>query len=90
MKNSAKAQHGVDKANFKAAKAEARATFEENRGRNTWKKAKAMAKKSWDDAHMTPAQRSAQADEQRQKQIADAQARQATAEARLKAAQGQN
>ncbi len=29
MKRNAKAQHEVDKANFKAAKAEARATFEE-------------------------------------------------------------
>ena len=32
MKESAKAQHEVDKANFEAAKAEAKANFEENRG----------------------------------------------------------
>ena len=32
MKESAKAQHEVDKAEFAAAKAEAKANFEENRG----------------------------------------------------------
>ena len=32
MKESTKAQHEVDKAEFKAAKAEAKANFEENRG----------------------------------------------------------
>ena len=57
MKESAKAQHEVDKANFAAAKAEAKANFEENRGTNTFKKAKAMGKQSWDDAHMSPAER---------------------------------
>ena len=57
MKESAKAQHEVDRAEFAAAKAEAKANFEENRGRNTYAKAKADAKKSWDDAHMTPSQR---------------------------------
>ena len=40
MAESAKAQHEVDKANFNAAKAEARANFEENRGSNTFKRAK--------------------------------------------------
>ena len=38
MKESAKAQHEVDKAEFAAAKAEAKANFEENRGRNTFAK----------------------------------------------------
>ena len=56
---SAKAQAMVDKANLAAAKAEAKANFEENRGTNTLKKAKAMAKQSWDDAHMSPAERTA-------------------------------
>jgi len=46
MKKSTKAQHEVDKANFAAAKAEAKASFEENRGRNTYAKAKADAKKA--------------------------------------------
>lgn len=55
MKESAKAQHEVDKAEFQAVKAEAKANFEENRGRNTFAKAKAEGKKSWDDAHMSPA-----------------------------------
>lgn len=72
MKESAKAQHEVDKANFAAAKAEAKANFEENRGSNTWKKAKAQAKQFWDDAHMTPAERTAKVREEQQKQIEEA------------------
>ena len=50
MKASAKAQHEVDRAEFRAVKAESKAHFEENRGRNTYRKAKADAKKHWDDA----------------------------------------
>jgi len=57
MKASAKAQHEVDRAEFEAVKAESRANFEENRGRNTFKKAKADAKKIWDDAHMSLSER---------------------------------
>lgn len=75
MKESAKAQHEEDKANFEAVKAESRANFEENRGSNTFKKAKANAKKTWDEAHMTPAQRIAKVREEQQKQIEDAKAR---------------
>ena len=59
MKESTKAQHEADKAEFQAAKAEAKANFEENRGHNTYAKAKADAKKSWDDAHMSPSERTA-------------------------------
>ena len=44
MKENAKAQHEVDKAEFAAAKAEAKAHFEENRGHNTYKKAKAIGR----------------------------------------------
>ena len=72
MKESTKAQHEVDKANFAAAKAEAKANFEENRGKNTFKKAKADAKKNWDDAHMSPSERKAKMQEEREKQIAEA------------------
>ena len=72
MGESAKAQHEVDKANFKAAKAEAKANFEENRGSNSFKKAKAIAKKSWDDAHMSPAERTAKVRAEQQKQIEEA------------------
>ncbi len=39
MAESAKAQHEVDKANFAAAKAESKANFEENRGRNSFARA---------------------------------------------------
>jgi len=83
MKKSAQAQHEVDKANFAAAKAEARANFEENRGRNTFRKAKADAKKSWDDAHMSPAERAEKMQEERNAQIAAAEERKAAAEARI-------
>lgn len=86
MKESAKAQHEVDKANLEAAKAESKANFEENRGRNTFAKAKADAKKSWDDAHMSPAERSAKMQEEREAQIAAAKARTAEANARLETA----
>lgn len=86
MKESAKAQHEVDKANFEAAKAESKANFEENRGRNTFAKAKADAKKSWDDAHLSPAERSAKMQEEREAQIAAAKARTAKANARYEEA----
>ncbi len=72
MAESAKAQHQVDKANFNAAKAEAKASFEENRGTNTLKKAKAQAKQSWDDAHMSPKERTAKIRKEQKKQIEEA------------------
>ena len=72
MAESANAQHEVDKANLQAAKAEARANFEENRFTNSFARAKAQAKQSWDDAHMTPAERAAKVREEQQKQIAEA------------------
>ena len=86
MKESAKAQHEVDRAEFAAAKAEAKANFEENRGRNTYAKAKADAKKSWDDAHMSPAQRAEKEGQARDARIAEAQARTEAANARYDAA----
>lgn len=86
MKESAKAQHEVDKANFAAAKAESRANFEENRGRNTFAKAKADAKKNWDDAHMTPSQRAEKMHKERQQQIEMANERIAKANERYEAA----
>lgn len=72
MGESAKAQHEVDKANFAAAKAEAKANFEENRGTNSFRRAKAMAKQSWDDTHMSPAERTAKVRAEQQKQIEEA------------------
>ena len=86
MKESAKAQHEVDKAEFAAAKAEARANFEENRGRNTFAKAKADAKQVWDDAHMSPAERGAKMQAEREELLAAAKARTAEAQARYEAA----
>lgn len=86
MKESAKAQHEVDKANFEAVKAESRANFEENRGRNTFARATADAKKSWDDAHMSVAERSEKMQAERDEQIAAAKARTAAAQERYEAA----
>ena len=86
MGESAKAQHEVDKANFAAAKAEARANFEENRGTNTFRKAKAQAKQSWNDAKMSPAQRTAKMREEQKKQIEEANERIKNANIRYEAA----
>ncbi len=86
MKKSAAAQHEVDKANFTAAKAESRANFEENRGRNTYAKAKADAKKSWDDARMSPSERATKMQEERNAQISQAKQHTAAANARYDAA----
>ena len=66
MKQSTKAQHEVDKANFAAAKAEAKA--------------------NWEEAQMTPAQRQAKMQEEREAQIAEANERKAAADARIEAA----
>ena len=89
MKQSAKAQHEVDKANIQAVKAESKANFEENRAKNTLKKAKADAKKSWDDAHMSPAERAQKMQAEREEQIAKANARKEEAEQRLKELKGE-
>lgn len=86
MKASAKAQHEVDKAEFAQKKAEAKASFEENRGHNTFAKAKRDAKKSWDDAHMSPAQRAAKEQEARDARIAAAEEATVAANARYEAA----
>jgi len=86
MAESTKAQAQVDKANFAAAKAEARANFEENRGSNTWKKAKAQAKQSWDDAHMSPSERTAKVREEQKQQIEEANERIRLANERYEAA----
>ena len=87
MKESAKAQHEVDKANWDAVKAESKANLEENRGYNTFAKAKADAKKNWDDAHMSPSERAAKAQEERNAQIAEANKRREAAEERIQNAQ---
>ena len=57
MKESTKAQHEVDKANFAAAKAEAKA--------------------NWEEAKMSPSQRQAKMQEERESQIAAANERKA-------------
>ena len=66
MKESTRAQHEVDKANFAAAKAEAKA--------------------NWEEAKMSPSQRQAKMQEERDAQIAAANERRAAAEARIDAA----
>ena len=84
MKENAKAQHEVDKAQFEAVKAESKASFEENKFHNTY--AKADAKKRWDDAHMSPAERAAKMQQERDAQIAAAKERTAAANERYEAA----
>ena len=66
MKESTKAQHEVDKANFAAAKAEAKA--------------------NWEEAKMSPSQRQAKMQEERDAQIAAAKERKAAADVRTQAA----
>ena len=90
MKESAREQHEVDKAIFEAAKAESKANFEENRGRNTFARAKADAKKSWDDAHMSPSERAEKMQKEREEQIAAAKERTAAANARCDVAKKSN
>ena len=68
MKESTKAQHEVDKANLAAAKAEARA--------------------QWEEAKMSPKARQAKMQEEREKQIAEANQRKAIADERIKKAKG--
>ena len=86
MKQSAKAQHEVDKAEFQAVKAESKANFAENRAHNTFAKAKADAKKHWDDAHMSPSQRNTREQENRDARIAAAKERTAAANERYNTA----
>lgn len=83
MKENAKAQHEVDKANFAAVKAESKAFFEENRGHNTFAKAKEMGRKSWEEAKMSPAERQEKVREEQKKQIEEANARREIAEKKL-------
>ncbi len=84
MKESAKAQHEVDKANFQAVKAESKANFEENKFHNTYKKAKADAKKNWDDAHMSPAERMEKMNNEHAQQVEKAKERTSLANERYK------
>ena len=86
MKEGAKKQREVDRANIKAVKAETKANFEENRGKNTFRKAKADAKKTWDEAHMKPSERKEKMNEEREKQIAIAKSREEDANARYEKA----
>ena len=83
MKESAKAQNEADRAELAAVRAETRAQFEENRGRNTYAKAKAEAKKTWDEAHESPASRTAKMREENAQRAAAAKGRTEAAEARL-------
>ena len=86
MKESAKAQHEVDKANFEAVKAESKANFEENRFHNSFERAKEQAKESWEDAKMIPSERAEKMQEERDAQIKTAEERKASAEERYEKA----
>ena len=86
MAESAKAQHEVDKANFEAVKAESKANFEENKFHNSYAKAKENAKASWEDAKLSPAERQAKMQKEREEQIAASKKRTEEANARYNAA----
>ena len=86
MKENAKAQAAVDKANLEAVKAESKANFEENRGTNTLKRAKAQAKQSWDEAHMSPTERTMKLRAEQAEAIVEANKRKEAAEDRYAAA----
>ena len=75
MANNAKAQHEVDKANFQVVKAESKANFEENRGENTFKRAKENAKKFWNKAKTNPSEKQSQIRQEQQNQIVQSQQR---------------
>ena len=86
MKESAKAQHELDKANFEAVKAESKANFEENRLHNSLARAKEQEKKSWEDAKMSPSERTKKMQEEREAKLKEAQERKAAAEERYEKA----
>ena len=86
MKESAKAQHELDKANFEAVKAESKANFEENRFHNSLARAKAQSKKSWEDAKMSPSERTKKMQDEREAKLKEAQERKAAAEERYEKA----
>lgn len=86
MKESAKAQHELDKANFEAVKAESKANFEENRFHNSLARAKEQGKKSWEDAKMSPSERTKKMQVEREAKLKEAQERKAAAEERYEKA----
>ena len=86
MKESAKAQHELDKANFEAVKAESKANFEEKRFHNSLARAKEQGKKSWEDAKMSPSERTKKMQEEREAKLKEAQERKAAAEERYEKA----
>ena len=86
MKESAKAQHELDKANFEAVKAESKANFEENRFHNSLARAKEQGKQSWEDAKMSPSERTKKMQAEREAKLKEAQERKATAEERYEKA----
>ena len=86
MKESAKAQHELDKANFEAVKAESKANFEENRFHNSLARAKEQSKKSWEDAKMNPSERTKKMQDEREAKLKEAQERKAAAEERYEKA----
>jgi len=86
MKESAKAQHELDKANFEAVKAESKANFEENKFHNSLARAKEQGKKSWEDAKMSPSERTKKMQEEREAKLKEAQERKAAAEERYEKA----
>ncbi len=86
MKNDAMAQHEADKAELRAVKAESRASFEENRGRNTLARARKNSKAMWDSAHAAASVQAAARQSARDERISAATAREAAANERYESA----
>lgn len=88
MKQSAREQSKIDKANFEAEKANAKANFEENRGKNTFRKAKQNAHESWERAKLNPEEKERERSEKRARELEAANKRKSDAENRLLKAKG--
>ncbi len=86
MGENAKEQHKVDKANFKAVKAESKANFEENRGKNTFKRAKENAKEYWNYAKLSNKEKRELKQKELEKELEDANVRILKAESRIEKA----
>lgn len=86
MKENAKLQHEVDKANFEAVKAESRANFEENKFSNSYARAKKGTKENFDKARMSSEERKKINKEKKEEEIIQANKRIDEANARYERA----
>lgn len=86
IKESAKLQYQVDKANFEAVKAESKANFEENKFINSYARAKKETKENFDKARMSCEERKKLDKEKKKEEIMQANKRIEEANARYERA----